>query len=43
MRSVYRKRLLHRAFRRQARRAITRELAGEEISHNFYVSGDWLD
>ncbi len=31
------KRRLHRAFRRQSKRAIQRELAGEEISHNFRV------
>ncbi len=41
--SVFEKRRLHRVFRRQAKRAIQRELAGEEISHNFRVSGPWLD
>jgi hypothetical protein len=40
----YEKRLVHRAFRRQAKEAIRRELCGDDaISHAFYVSGDWLD
>lgn len=40
----YEKRLVHRAFRRQTKDAIRRELAGDDaISHNFPVSGDWLD
>lgn len=41
--SVYEKQRLHRLFRRQVKRAIQRELAGEEVSHNFWISGDWLD
>ncbi|HEY7123832.1 MAG TPA: hypothetical protein VH540_07755 [Ktedonobacterales bacterium] len=41
--SVSEKQHLHRAFRRQSKRAIQRELAGEEISHNFRVYGTWLD
>lgn len=42
--STFEKRKLHRDFRRQAKALIRRELDGEEdISHNFYVSGDWLD
>jgi hypothetical protein len=40
----YQKRLVHRAFRRLARIAICRELAGDDgVSHAFYVSGEWLD
>jgi len=31
--TVYQKRLAHRAFRRLAKQAIRRELAGEEVSH----------
>lgn len=41
--SVYEKRLAHRMFRRWAKQAIQRELAGEEISHNFRYCGNWLD
>ena len=41
--SVYEKRLAHRMFRRWAKRAIQRELAGEEISHTFRYCGNWLD
>lgn len=42
--STFEKRKLHHDFRRQAKALIRRELHGEEdISHNFYVSGDWLD
>ena len=41
--SVYEKRLAHRTFRRWAKRAIQRELAGEEVSQNFRYSGTWLD
>lgn len=37
------KQLAHRTFRKQAKRLIQRELAGEEVSHNFIYSGDWLD
>lgn len=36
--TVFEKRRLHRAFRRQAKHALQRELAGEEVSHNFRVS-----
>jgi hypothetical protein len=40
----YEKRVVHRAFRRQARAAIRRELWGDDaVSHAFYISGDWLD
>jgi hypothetical protein len=41
--SVYEKCLAHRAFRRLAKQAIQRELAGEDTSHNFRYCGDWLD
>ncbi len=41
--SVSEKKLAHRMFRRWAKRAIRRELDGEEVSHNFRYSGDWLD
>lgn len=41
--SVYEKRLAHRTFRWWAKQAIQRELAGEEISHNFRYYGNWLD
>jgi hypothetical protein len=34
----YEKRRLHRVFRRQVKHALQRELAGEEMSHNFRVS-----
>ncbi|MGZ6281748.1 MAG: hypothetical protein ACXWQ5_00450 [Ktedonobacterales bacterium] len=42
--STYEKKDAHRRFRRQAKYAIWRELKGDDdVSHNFYVSGDWLD
>jgi hypothetical protein len=42
--SNYEKQLVHRAFRRAVKDAIRRELDGDDaISHNFFVSGDWLD
>ena len=42
--STYRKQLAHRTFRRWARDAIRRELAGDDsVSHAFRYCGDWLD
>ena len=41
--SVYEKHLAHRTFRRRTKTAIRRDLAGEEVSHNFCYYGDWLD
>jgi len=42
--SVYEKKRVHRIFRRRAKFAIYRELAGDDnVSHNFIVSGDYLD
>ncbi len=42
--STYEKTKAHRAFRRRAKDAIRRELAGDDaVSHNFPVYGDWLD
>lgn len=42
--SIYEKRLAHRVFRRRAKAAIRRELAGDDaVSHNFRYYGDWLD
>jgi hypothetical protein len=41
--SVFEKRLAHRAFRRLVKHAISRELAGEEVSHNIRYCGNWLD
>jgi hypothetical protein len=37
--TVYQKRLVHRKFRRLAKQALQRELAGEEVSHNFRCCG----
>lgn len=42
--STFEKRDVHRRFRRQTKHAIWRELMGDDdVSHNFFVSGDWLD
>ena len=39
----YEKTRRHRVFRRLAKRAIWRELKGDDdVSHNFYFGGDWL-
>lgn len=37
--TAYQKRLAHRAFRRLAKQAIQRELAGEEVSHTIRYCG----
>lgn len=39
---AYSKQVAHRTFRRQAKRAIQRELAREEVSHNFRYCSERL-
>lgn len=42
--ATFEKRSAHRAFRREAKAALSRELVGDDaVSHTFFISGNWLD